>query len=109
MLKFGVWDSLLTSTKKIMKALVIEDADVMGERIAQALEKLGVETVWIRFLSEAEEKIRAGGYDVVVLDACFGTTSEPNTTPLIPMIRVTGFTGPIIANSNSHNVMRKSL
>jgi DNA-binding response OmpR family regulator len=88
------------------KVLLIEDDGVLGQRAENTITSLGFEPIRVIWLKDAEEMIKAGGYEVVVLDACLGG-HEPNTLHLIPLIRATGFQGPIIANSNTHNEVLK--
>lgn len=51
-----------------MKALLIEDDELVGDAIARSLAADHVNVDWIRDGEEGETALRAGGFDLVVLD-----------------------------------------
>jgi DNA-binding response OmpR family regulator len=51
-----------------MKALLIEDDELVGDAIARGLSLDHVEVEWLRDGDEGEAALRAGGFDLVVLD-----------------------------------------
>ncbi|WP_176085333.1 response regulator transcription factor [Martelella sp. HB161492] len=51
-----------------MKALLIEDDDLVGDAIQRGLALDHAQVEWVRDGTEGEAVLRAGGYDLVVLD-----------------------------------------
>lgn len=85
-----------------MTILIIEDDLEWIRRITAALSTMNLETIIPYELDKVGEAIRNGGYDAVILDACWGG-DRPNTIHFIGEIRQTGFKGPIIGNSVNFN------
>ena len=51
-----------------MNILLVEDDLQLGKALCRALELTGFNLCWVRLLSDAENKLSPGGFDMMLLD-----------------------------------------
>ncbi len=85
------------------KVLIIEDDELYHLTYAEVLEELGCESSTATTFEEAEAKIKAGGWDIVIVDGSLDDRGSLDTLPLARLIKEICPKAISIPNSREHN------